>query len=105
MPNVRMRSESGLSRLVYSPAGGRIESIRRLYDENEAVSVGGGLGAFLVLLHLCGIEHQGEFPLVTVDTFTIWGSAGDHLKSVLTRDGEIIRCKELGLQYPRIEAA
>ena len=40
-----------------------------------------------------------------MDTFTIWGSAGDHLKSVLTRDGEIIRCKELGLQYPRIEAA
>ena len=61
---MRMRSESGLSRLVYSPAGGRIEFIGRLYDENETVSVEGELGAFLVLLHLCGIEHQGEFPLL-----------------------------------------
>ncbi len=84
---------------------GEIELIRRAYDENETVTVEAELGAFLVLLHLCGIEHHSEFPLVKTNIFSVWGSAGDHLKSVLTRDGEIIRCQELGLQYPRSEAA
>ena len=82
-----------------------IETIRRLYDEGEVVTVSGELGAFLILLHLCGIEHHGEFPPVTVDCFTIWNATSDHLKSVLTRDGAVIRCNELGLQYPQSEAA
>jgi hypothetical protein len=43
---------------------GEIELIRRAYDETETVTVEAELGAFLVLLHLCGIEHHSEFPLV-----------------------------------------
>ena len=44
-----------------------IETIRGLYDENETVPVEGELAAFLILLHLCGIEHHGEFPPVATD--------------------------------------
>ena len=64
----------------------------------------GELAAFLVLLHLCGVEHHGDYPPVATDCFTIWNATSEHLKAVLKREGEAIKCPELGTCYPPLAA-
>lgn len=79
--------------------------IRQIYDhpnDKEAVPVGGPLAAYLALLHTAGPEAlQRKFcPALSADLFTTWNAVGPDLRAVLKRDGEGIKCPELGTRYP-----
>ena len=81
------------------------EEVLRLYDApgrpREAVT--GPLAGYLALLHVCGPEavaEQDARPRLATDLWTVWGAVGPSLRPVLRREGETIRCPELGTAYP-----
>jgi hypothetical protein len=82
--------------------------VRSVYEDGTAsVPIGGELGAYVALMHLCGPEaKQKDFaPAVEVDSFSVWAAAASaELQAVLRRHGERIVCPELGTTFPR-EAA
>jgi hypothetical protein len=78
--------------------------LREIFDLNRPPpSDLGRLSAFLALLFLCGPEAVGgkPSPALEVDTWTVWRSAGDACRDVLTRQGSHITCPELGTRFPR----
>jgi hypothetical protein len=81
--------------------------ILKLYDGGgEVEPVTGHLAAYVALLHVCGPEAVARgLPLVEVDTFTTWAATGEKLRDVLRREGDVIRCPELGTSYPPARAA
>src|SRR5262245_32070333 len=80
------------------------ETVVRLYDDPdlERPLLTGYLAAYLVLLHTCGPEaKRGDMrPLLDVDSWTIWRATSPALREVLYRDGDVVRCPELGTRYP-----
>jgi hypothetical protein len=83
------------------------EVIRAIYDgDNVSIleqPVTGPLGAYLALLHTCGIEaptRQGFCPRIGADIFTVWNAAGEEAREVLRREGSRIVCPELGTCFP-----
>lgn len=88
-------------------------TLLEIYDAPGAprpIEVTGELGAFVALLHTCGVEapqglvakSEDALPPVTVDVWTLWSSAGPKLVEVLERDGAgAIACPALGTRYPR----
>lgn len=79
------------------------DMIRKRYDHAEAITFDAPLSAYLALLHVCGPEAVRPWPTPPInnaDIFTVWSATGPDLREVLKRDGEIIRCPELGTQYP-----
>ena len=84
------------------------QTLYEIYDAPDAprpVEVTGELGAYVALLHTCGVEatkSKDALPPVTVDVWTLWSSAGPKLVEVLERDGVgAIICPALGTRFPR----
>ena len=79
-------------------------TIRQIYDREPQGQnpLTGNLAGYVALLHLCGPEALGDepLPMVEVDPWTVWHSAGVTLHPVLKREGDIIVYRKLGTRYP-----
>jgi hypothetical protein len=80
------------------------QTVCRLYDDPDCMqeALTGELAAYVALLHTCGPEaRRGDIrPSLDVDPWTLWRATSSRLREVLRRDGSIVRCPELGTQYP-----
>lgn len=82
-----------------------------IYDHDDSprsIAVDHDMGAYVVLLHVVGLEApQGgapdTLPDVTTDVWTLWAAASSpKLQIHLTRDGAgTVFCTALGTCYPR----
>lgn len=71
--------------------------LRRLYDEHETPQLDATLSAAVVLLHLCGREHDSDPPdHIVANVFTLLATAGPDLMGYLKRDGGALVCPGLG---------
>jgi hypothetical protein len=70
--------------------------------DGEVAPMSGPLAAQIALLHVCEPEYGdgSNLRLVQTDSFTIWNATGDRVRGLLKREGDVIRCPELGTQYP-----
>jgi hypothetical protein len=81
--------------------------IHHCYDDPNGLQytsdIGQPLAAYLVLLHICGIEavkHSTAPPQLHTDIFTLWGAAGPVLREYLKRQGESVTCPALDTRWP-----
>lgn len=81
------------------------ETVRMIYDGMQVQQVDGDVAGYLALLHTAGPEAVAEGPRPVfvspiIDVSSVWNSTGPELRAVLRRDGELIRCPQLGTRYP-----
>lgn len=83
----------------------------RLTEEDRAIiqayygelpePIGGRVGSFLALYHLCGppARENTAPPPVTTDVFSLWAAASPELRTHLRRVGEVVSCPALGRRW------
>jgi hypothetical protein len=75
------------------------ETLRRIFDGDDAPEVTGPLAAYLALFHVAGprdlTAHVSAIPL-SADVFSTWNATSPDLRAVLKRDGAAVVCPELG---------
>jgi len=82
------------------------ETIYRSYDNPNGLqyvpNIEQPLSAYLVLLHICGVEaikHTAAPPELHTDIFTLWGAAGPTLRQYLKRQGQCVVCPQLDTRW------
>ena len=83
------------------------ELLRKVFDTDELPEITGPLAAYLALFLIAGprdlAAHVSAIPL-SADVFSTWSATGPDLRAVVTRDGESIKCPELGTEFPPVAA-
>lgn len=100
------RPPGNATHLVYLTAD-QLEIIYGTYDSPDGYAAAAPikdpeLSAYIVLLHLCGLEAGcAPPPTIAVRSDMVWAAAGPRLKLYLERDSSgVITCTELHTRYP-----
>lgn len=73
----------------------------------QPLPVAGPLAAYLILLHIVGVEakHDNPPPWIDTDIFTLSAAIGPHLCEFLQRSGETLVCPMLNRRWSKRAAA
>lgn len=83
------------------------ETVRAVFDTDNAPEVAGPLAAYLALFYIAGPRDLAERISgieLDPDIFSTWNAVGPVLKTVVRIDGEQIICPELGTKFPPMAA-